>query len=72
LTVGGDHSVATGSIEALAKKYNNLKVIWVDAHPDFIDTSMSDYYGYHGMPLSHLSGVNKLPGFSWLTQFIPL
>ena len=34
VTVGGDHSVATGSIHALMKKHNDLKVIWVDAHPD--------------------------------------
>eukprot|EP00919_Chromeraceae_sp_WS-2016_P041426 GHVR01098700.1.p1 GENE.GHVR01098700.1~~GHVR01098700.1.p1 ORF type:complete len:192 (+),score=9.90 GHVR01098700.1:2373-2948(+) len=71
LTIGGDHSVATGSIHALLQKYPNLKVIWVDAHPDFIDCEQSEYPGYHGMPLSHLAGVNRLPGFKWLTTILP-
>lgn len=58
LTVGGDHSVATGSIHGLLTKYKDLKVVWVDAHPDFINSGISEYEGYHGMPLSHLVGIN--------------
>jgi len=47
------------------KKYSDLKVIWVDAHGDLVDVGKSLYPGYHGMPLSHLIGVNdgKIPGF---------
>ena len=26
---------------------------------------------YHGMPLSHISGHYKLPGFSWMTERLP-
>ena len=65
LTVGGDHSIATGTIHGLLGKYSDLKVIWVDAHGDLIDASKSSYPGYHGMPLSHLIGVNdsSIPGF---------
>lgn len=70
MTVGGDHSIATGTIHALLGKYSNLKVIWVDAHADMIDASKSTYSGYHGMPLSHLLGINDgiIPGFHWLTR----
>lgn len=70
LTVGGDHSIASGTIHALLGKYPDLKVIWVDAHGDMIDASKSTYDGYHGMPLSHLLGVNDshIPGFKWLTR----
>jgi arginase len=73
LTAGGDHSIATGTIHGLLHKYKDLKVIWVDAHPDFIDCSMSEYEGYHGMPLSHLVGVNDkhLEGFKWLLNRLP-
>ena len=54
-------------------KYKDLKVIWVDAHPDFIDCSQSKYEGYHGMPLSHLAGINDkyIEGFNWLVNKLP-
>jgi arginase len=70
LTVGGDHSIASGTIHGLLDKYSDLKVIWVDAHGDIIDAGKSEYQGYHGMPLSHLIGVNdnKIPGFDWFTR----
>jgi len=64
LTIGGDHSIGTGTISGLLRKYgNNLKVIWVDAHPDFIDIKNSDYYGYHGIPLAHLCGLSQFENF---------
>lgn len=34
LTVGGDHAVGTPTLHALHTHYKDLKVIWVDAHPD--------------------------------------
>ena len=38
MSIGGDHSIATGTIHGLLTKYGkDLKVIWVDAHPDFIN-----------------------------------
>jgi arginase family enzyme len=37
VTVGGDHSVGTPTLHALNTYYQDLKVIWVDAHPDFIN-----------------------------------
>lgn len=72
LTVGGDHSVSTGSISGLLRYYKDLKVIWVDAHPDFIDISKSDYYGYHGIPLAHLSGLSKFSNFGWMNQTLAI
>ena len=63
LTIGGDHSVGTGSISGMLRKYPNLKVIWVDAHPDFIDIKKSNYYGYHGIPLAHLTGLSTFSNF---------
>ena len=37
LNIGGDHSVALGSIHGLLGTYqDDLKVIWVDAHADII------------------------------------
>lgn len=71
LTVGGDHSIATGSISALKSVYPRLKVIWIDAHADIIQPSMSQYPNYHGMPVSHLMGwisQDYVPGFDWLAN----
>lgn len=72
LTVGGDHSIASGSIHGILSHYEDLKVIWVDAHADILDADKTDYTGYHGSPLAHLLGVNdnssKFKGFSWLKR----
>lgn len=49
--------------------HENLKVIWIDAHPDAIVPSMSEYPYYHGMPASHLMGwitQDEIKGFEWL------
>lgn len=73
VTVGGDHSVGSATIHALNSVYKDLKVIWVDAHPDFIDPTISTYYGYHGYPAGHICGLSKpnLPGFSWMKNTLP-
>ena len=34
LILGGDHSIALGSISGVVNKHNSLGVIWIDAHPD--------------------------------------
>ena len=41
VTVGGDHSVGSATLHALQTIYKDLKVIWVDAHPDLIDPTQS-------------------------------
>ena len=72
MTVGGDHSIATGSIHGVLSRYQDVKVIWVDAHADILDADQTDYTGYHGTPLAHLIGVNDgsktLRGFEWLKR----
>ncbi len=73
LTVGGDHSVGVSTLHALETHYRDLKVIWVDAHPDFLDATMTDYYGYHGYPAGHACGLSQgsIPGFKWLKNLVP-
>jgi arginase len=73
VTIGGDHSVGSATLHSLNTSFKDLKVIWVDAHPDFIDPSNSTYYGYHGYPAGHACGLSKhlIPGFSWLQNTIP-
>ena len=49
LIIGGDHSVALGSISAIAANEDNLGVIWVDAHGDMNTSKTSDSgkYSWH-------------------------
>jgi arginase len=73
LTLGGDHSIAIGSIGGALLARPNLGVIWVDAHGDFNTPETSPSGNIHGMPLSFLSGLMKrysLPSFEWLKNFL--
>jgi arginase len=73
LTLGGDHSIAIGSIGGALLSRPNLGVIWVDAHGDFNTPETSPSGNIHGMPLSFLAGMMKrysLPSFDWLKNFL--
>ncbi len=55
ITIGGDHSIAIGSISGVAKE-KEIGVIWIDAHGD-MNTDESTITGHiHGMPLAVLQG----------------
>ncbi|VDP70609.1 unnamed protein product [Schistosoma mattheei] len=66
--VGGDHSMATGTILGHAKAKPDLCVLWIDAHGD-INTPLNSASGnIHGMPLSFL--VKELQDqIPWLDDF---
>ncbi len=73
LTLGGDHSIAIGSIGGALLSRPNLGVIWVDAHGDFNTPETSPSGNIHGMPLSFLAGLMQhyaLPNFNWLKNFL--
>lgn len=61
ITLGGDHSIAIGSIEAVsgicAAKGKRLGLIWADAHGDMNTPSTTLTGNVHGMPLSHVLGM---------------
>lgn len=59
LVLGGDHSVALGSVPAVARHYRGkgpLGLIWVDAHTDMNTPESSPSGNVHGMPLAALLG----------------
>lgn len=56
LTLGGDHSIAVGSISGISQHYENLGVIWYDAHDDLNVPEESPSGNVHGMPLRILAG----------------
>ncbi|KAM5345923.1 hypothetical protein ACJ41O_011784 [Fusarium nematophilum] len=64
LTLGGDHSIAIGTIAGTAKATRErlnreIAVIWVDAHADINTPEISDSGNIHGMPVAFLTGLAK-------------
>ena len=57
LTLGGDHSIALGSIAGAAMARKPLGVVWFDAHGDFNTTETSPSGNVHGMILAALCGL---------------
>lgn len=68
LVLGGDHSVAIGTIAGAARYYHErgerMGVIWVDAHSDMNTPATTPSGNIHGMPLavSLGSGASELTG----------
>lgn len=57
IVLGGDHSIAIGTISGVMRHKKNLGVIWFDAHGD-INTDLTSPSGnIHGMPVSVLLGI---------------
>jgi arginase len=56
IVLGGDHSIALGSVAASARD-RNLGVIWIDAHGDFNTADTSPSGNIHGMPLAASCGI---------------
>jgi arginase len=64
LVLGGDHSIAIGTLAGVSKHYKNLGVIWYDAHGDLNTAETSPTGNIHGMPLAVSLGL----GHDKLTQ----
>lgn len=60
VTLGGDHSLAAGSVAgvatAVAERGERVGVIWLDAHSDLHTPDTSGSGNIHGMPVAHLLG----------------
>jgi arginase len=57
LVLGGDHSIAIGTLAGVGKHYKNLGVIWYDAHGDLNTAETSPTGNIHGMPLAASLGL---------------
>ncbi len=63
--IGGDHSVAAGSVSGVAEFYRRrgekIGLIWIDAHSDINTPETSPSGNVHGMPLASLVGLGPEP-----------
>ncbi|MCJ1322306.1 Arginase, catabolizes arginine to ornithine and urea [Xylographa vitiligo] len=74
LTLGGDHSIAIGTIAGTSRAIKErlsreVAVIWVDAHADINTPETSASGNIHGMPVAFLTGLAKEDDddvFGWL------
>ncbi|MEP6538495.1 MAG: arginase [Bryobacteraceae bacterium] len=61
LVLGGDHSIAVGSVSGMSrflrKQEKKLGLIWIDAHADMNTPDSSPSGNVHGMPLACCIGI---------------
>lgn len=57
LTLGGDHSLAFGTIAGMLEVHRDLRVLYVDAHGDINTPETSPSGNSHGMPLAAHLGL---------------
>lgn len=74
LVLGGDHSIAMGTVTGVAAHFRGrgqeVGLIWFDAHADINTPESSPTGNVHGMPLAHLLGLGD-PELAGLGGFAP-
>lgn len=74
LTLGGDHSIAIGSIAGVSSFFRQrdeqVGLIWFDAHADMNTPESSPSGNIHGMPLAALLGYGS-PALTEIAGFAP-
>jgi len=74
LVLGGDHSVAAGSVAVVARHFRQrgqrIGLIWLDAHADMNTPETSPSGNVHGMPLACIVGLGP-PELSEIGGFKP-
>jgi arginase len=74
VTLGGDHSLAAGSVAGVATAYaergQRIGLLWLDTHSDIHTPDSSASGNVHGMPVAHLLGHGD-PGLSTIASPAP-
>ena len=64
VSLGGDHSMAVGSVAGVAEFYRRqgqkIGLIWIDAHTDINTPESSPSGNVHGMPLAAILGLGPV------------
>ncbi len=71
LILGGDHSIAVGSILGSQSVIKNIGVIWMDAHGDFNTRKTTLSGNMHGMSLAASVGIGEVSMASFKDPDIP-
>ena len=56
ITLGGDHSIAIGSALGSIQHYQNMGIIWLDAHADYNTFATTITGNIHGLPFATVTG----------------
>ncbi len=56
VVLGGDHSIAAGSVSAVSRHFGKIGLIWIDAHADWNNEDSTVSGNMHGMPFSAVCG----------------
>ncbi len=59
VVLGGDHSIAMGTIAGLLRARPKMGLLWFDAHGDFNTENSSPSGNIHGMPVAVAAGRSK-------------
>ncbi len=70
LVLGGDHSIAIGTIAGISKNKKDFGVLWFDAHGDLNTPESSPSGNIHGMPLAVSLGYGN-PDLVNIMDFYP-
>ncbi|MBX0293990.1 arginase [Haloarcula nitratireducens] len=65
LVLGGDHSIAIGTVAGAAEPDESLGVVWFDAHGDFNTPQTTPSGNIHGMSLAAILGKGSFADESW-------
>jgi arginase len=75
LILGGDHSIAMGSVAGISRFYHEqskkIGIIWLDAHGDINTPETSLSGNIHGMPFAHILG-HGTPELLSLSDYTPM
>ena len=75
LVLGGDHSVAIGTVAGMSRHFGKngktLGVLWIDAHADMNTPDSSPSGNIHGMPLACLIGLGP-PELTGIASRVPM
>ena len=70
LNIGGDHSMAIATVADSLNKHKNLKVLWIDAHPDINIYEKSTSKNFHGMPLAFLTNLDSNDNLNFIENYL--
>ncbi|MFY0597296.1 MAG: arginase [Cognatishimia sp.] len=73
--LGGDHSLAAGSVTGVSRFANAQNrpqfVLWLDAHSDYHTPTSTDTGNLHGTPVAYFTGRDGFEGFPKVENPVP-